>query len=202
MVHRHIVLFCHLFLLRLVLDFQFWDFSVEYRLPLFAKDLFRYKLVLFDASLKQKHGGVAIPKLEVDFAHVPLEGGLVKGGEVLGKHFQKLVADVFEHGEVVLAVELEGTVHDATVVEGGDYERVARFGVTQVGRTVGFVLDAAHGDHRNNITFNLICNMVFDVIWLPKILRRHLKIIRKRSSAYMAATVADSLATWSSDIRQ
>lgn len=43
-------------------------------------------------------------------------------GEVGGYEVDILFADIFEFDTVVITVELEGTVHDAAVVESGDGE--------------------------------------------------------------------------------
>lgn len=99
--------------------------------------------------MKLEHGWVTVSKLKIDFAHIPLEGGFVEIGKVLWYYFEKLVTDGFELGEVVLTVELEGTVHDTAVVEGCDDEGLQVFRISYTCWSVRFILNTAHKKKSN-----------------------------------------------------
>jgi len=141
-VHGQIILAGGVLLLLLVLDLELGHLCLEPLLPPLVEGVLRDELVILDAGVEFEHGGVTVPELEVDLAHLPLEGGLVEAGEVPGDETDELFADVLEFGEVVFAVELEGTVHDPAVVESGYGEGGLAPVLLHGG--VRFILDASH----------------------------------------------------------
>ena len=125
-VHQYIIHLCYFLLLWAELHLYLWNLLLEDLLPLSLK-LFpaHHAVRLCDAGVGLEHGRVAIAKFEIEFSHVPFPGGFVELGEVLGKEVEVLLADVLELDQVVVAVKLEGTVHDSAVVETGDGDEVA-----------------------------------------------------------------------------
>ena len=96
--------------------------SIKYLFPLFLELLLTHEAVglfdVFDAGLNSEHRRIPSTILEVDLSHLPLESLLVELGKVVGKQFNEQLTYIFELLQKVVAVELEGTVHYAAVVEG------------------------------------------------------------------------------------
>ena len=123
--HEDVVQFGYLLLLWIKLNFDLRDFPLEDFLPLSFEFLAWHNgVVRIDAGVGLEHGRVPVAEFEIYFAHVPFPGRFIELGEVLGEEVDVDVADVFELDDVVVAVELEGAVHDAAVVETGDGEVV------------------------------------------------------------------------------
>lgn len=119
MEHGYIVLFCNFLLFLGVLYLDFGYFGLELVLPGFLELFLAHEgLVFLEAGIDGKHRRVSISILEVDFPHVPFKVGLIELGEVVGYDLEEGFSDLFELAEIVIAIELEGAVHDTTVVEG------------------------------------------------------------------------------------
>lgn len=123
MPHRHIILLSPFLFLRLVLNFDFEDSRAEDLFPLLTElSTAHNKIIVSDAHVKVKHGGVPISELRIYFSHFPVEIVPVELREVLGDHLQEMPANIFELARIVIAVELKGTVHDPAVVERGYHQ--------------------------------------------------------------------------------
>jgi len=121
-IHCDIILFCSLFLLLLVLEFKLRYLRPEHLVPFFTKCLHINEHVILNACIKVKHRRVSVSELLVNIAHLPFEVGFVELREVLGDNSIKLGTDFCKLGVKVIAIELERTVHDSTVVESGHSE--------------------------------------------------------------------------------
>lgn len=84
MIHGYVILLSGLLLLLLVFYFQFRHLRLKHFFPFLGKSLHAHELVVVDACVEVEHGGVPVPELEIDFAHLPLEVGFVEEGEILG----------------------------------------------------------------------------------------------------------------------
>lgn len=147
MIHGDIVLFCSLFLLLLVLNFQLGHLRLEYLLPFLTKSLHIDKFFIFYTSIQGEHGGVSISKLKVYFAHLPLEGAFVEFREIFGNYGNKQLTYFLKLGKVVVAIELERTIHDSTVVKCSYSKSVCRFKSASFHTSVRFILNASHYTH-------------------------------------------------------
>lgn len=99
-----------------------WE-VVEDIVPALFELLSVHEGIVADADVRGE--GWTVPAsayLLVDFAHVPGEVLGVKIWVVLRDDFEEDLADGLQFLGVVLAVELEGVVHDVAVVEGGRYD--------------------------------------------------------------------------------
>jgi hypothetical protein len=121
-IHGEVIFFCNLFLLGSVLYPHLGYIPIKYFFPLFLELLLAHEaltfLDLFYAGLNGEHRGISSAILEVDLSHVPLKGLLVELGKVNGKQLNKQLTDTSQYLQEVIAVELEGAVHYAAVVEG------------------------------------------------------------------------------------
>jgi len=52
-------------------------------LPIPVKGCLIDKFVILYTGVKVKHWRIAVPKLQIDFSHLPFEGGFIETGEVL-----------------------------------------------------------------------------------------------------------------------
>lgn len=104
------------------LDFFDFDHLLKLLIPLVFELLPVHESVVLDADEECETWTVAsYSDLLVDFPHVPLELGLVEVGEVDGEDPLESIADLCQFLCEIIAVELEGVVHDVAIVESSHF---------------------------------------------------------------------------------